>query len=103
MGIMKLLSVKIIGLKVLMVFDYDKMKIIEIGKITNLYQYVNNNLRTIYFVNWYRRLPLAIINILSKRKTFEAVVKSVARVSLFDVYTDKKDVEMKFRIADNNV
>ncbi len=50
MGIMKLLSVKIIGLKVLMVFDYDKMKIIEKGKITNLYQDVNNNLRTIYIV-----------------------------------------------------
>ncbi len=47
---MKLLSVKIIDLKVLMVFDYDKKKIIEIGKITNLYQYVNNNLRTIYIV-----------------------------------------------------
>lgn len=71
MGIMKLLSVKIIGLKVLMVFDYDKMKIIEKGKITNLYQYVNNNLRTIYIVNWDRRLPLAIINILSKRKAFD--------------------------------
>ncbi len=51
---MKLLSVKIIGLKVLMVFDYDKMKIIEKGKITNLYRYVNNNLRTIYVVNGYR-------------------------------------------------
>ncbi len=51
---MKSLSVKIIDLKVLMVFDYDKIKIIEKGKITNLYQYVNNNLRTIYIVNWYR-------------------------------------------------
>jgi hypothetical protein len=48
---MKSLSVKIIDLKVLMVFDYDKMKIIETGKITNLYQYVNNNLRAIYMVN----------------------------------------------------
>jgi hypothetical protein len=68
---MKLLSVKIIDLKVLIVFDFDKMKIIEKGKITNLYQYVNNNLRTIYIVNWYRRLPLAIINIPSKRKVFD--------------------------------
>jgi len=50
---MKLLSVKIIDLKVLIVFDYGKMKIIEKGKITNLYQYVNNNLRTIYIVNRY--------------------------------------------------
>jgi len=74
---MKLLSVKIIDLKALMVFDYDKMKIIETGKITNLYQYVNNNLRTIYIVNWYRCLSLAIIYILSKRKAFEASAESV--------------------------
>jgi len=47
---MKLLSVKIIGLKVLMVFDYDKMEIIKKRKITNLYRYVNNNLRTICVV-----------------------------------------------------
>jgi len=44
-------SVKIIDLKVLMVFDYEKIKTIERGKITNLYQYVNNILRTIYIVN----------------------------------------------------
>ncbi len=67
---MRLFSVKIIDLKVLMVFDYDKMKIIEKGKITNLYQYVNNILRTIYIENRYRLLLLAIINILSKREVF---------------------------------
>ena len=99
---MKLLSVNIIGLKVLMVFDYDKMKIIEIGKITNLYQYVNNNLRTIYIVNWYRRLPLATINILSKRKAFETSAESVANVSLFDIYTDEKNNGMRLRVTDNN-
>jgi hypothetical protein len=71
---MRLFSVKIIDLKVLMVFDYDKIKIIERGKITNLYQYVNNILRAIYIVNRYRLLLLAIINILSKREAFETRV-----------------------------
>jgi hypothetical protein len=33
-----------------MKYDYDKKKIIETGKITNFYRYVNNNLRTIYIV-----------------------------------------------------
>ncbi len=44
---MRLFSVKIIDLKVLMVFDYDKINTIERGKITNLYQYVNKNLKAI--------------------------------------------------------
>ena len=71
---MRLFSVKIIDLKVLMVFDYDKTKIIERGKITNLYQYVNNILMAIYIVNRYFLLLLAIINILSKREAFETRV-----------------------------
>jgi hypothetical protein len=100
---MKLHSVKIIGLKVLMVFDYDKMKIIEKGKITNLYQYVNNNLRTIYIVNRYGRLLLTIVYIHSKLMAFETCAKNVVNVSLFDVCAVEKNGGMESRMAGNNV
>ena len=89
-----------------MKFVYDKktlMKIIETGKITNLYRYVNNNLRTIYIEYQYGRLPLVKIYILSKRKAFETSVESVANVGLFNVCTDEKNVGMKLHITDNNV
>ena len=87
---MKLLSEKFIDLKVLMVFDYVKMEIIETGKITNLYQYVNNNLRTIYIVYWCGWLPIVQVNILSKRKALEASQESVAGVCAFSMYVQTK-------------
>lgn len=100
---MKLHSVKIIDLKVLIVFDYDKMKIIEKGKITNLYQYVNNNLRTIYIVNRYGRLLLGIVYIQSKLPAFETSAKNVVNESLSGVCAVEKNGEMKSRMTDNSV
>ena len=100
---MKLLSVKIIDLKVLIVFDYDKMKIIEKGKITNLYQYVNNNLRTIYIVNLYRRLLLAIVYIHPKLMVFETSAKSAVNAYIFCVCLVENNGELKPRITGNSV
>lgn len=97
---MKLLSVKIIDLKVLIVFDYDKMKIIEKGKITNLYQYVNNNLRTIYIVNRYGRLLLGIVYIHSKLPAFETGAKNVVNECFSGVCAVEKSGGMMSRMTD---
>ena len=100
---MKLLSVKIIDLKVLIVFDYDKMKIIEKGKITNLYQYVNNNLRTIYIVDRYRRLLLGIVYIQSKLMAFETGPKNVVNECFPGVCAVDKNGGMMPRMTGNSV